>query len=120
MLGSLALRIVIELYSIFLSSKIDLSEAALKSNQQVLRYYQFRKRIHSPVTITIVALYTIGFYILTPEFSRYFSLPVMILIDSSYVVIGIVLITQIRKGIKKEMQHLSDIKGVEERLVREV
>lgn len=119
MLGSLALRIVIELYSIYLSGKIDLSEAALKSNSQALRYYRFRKRIHSPVTITIVSLYTIGFYALTPEFSEYFSLPMMILIDASYIVMGVFLIVQIRKGIRKEMRYLGEITEVEERLVNE-
>ena len=116
MIGGLAARITIELYSIYLSSKVDLSETALKTTDQVFRFYRFRKVIHSPVTITIVALYTIGFYLLTPEFSRYFSLPMMALIDGSYVVGAIVLIWQIRKGIRKEMLDLKDIHDIQTNL----
>lgn len=120
MLGGLTVRIIIELYSFYLSSRLDMSEAALKSTTNILNFYQFRKKLHSPVTLTIVGLYTIGFYLLTPEFSRYFSLPMMILIDASYIAGAIFLIWQIRKGIGKELQNLRDITEIQGKLVGEV
>jgi hypothetical protein len=120
MLGGLLVRILIEVYSFYLSSTLDLSEAALKSTTKILRFYQFRKRLHSPVTLTIVTLYTLGFYMLTPEFSRHFSLPMMILIDASYIVGAVFLIWQIRKGIKKELQNLRDITEIQAQLVKEL
>jgi hypothetical protein len=66
--------------------------------------------IHGPVTISILLLYTIGFYMLTPEFSRYFSLPVMILIDVSYIAGAAIVGIAIRHGIAKEMTILNAIK----------
>jgi hypothetical protein len=109
MMGGLALRILIELISIGVSTRIDLSETSSSSNRSFLKYYEFRKMIHGPVTISILVLYTIGFYMLTPEFSRYFSLPVMILIDISYIVGAVIFGIAIRHGIKKEMTLLNAI-----------
>jgi hypothetical protein len=109
MLGSLALRILIELVSIYLSNKIKLGERTLITNNASLRFYNFRKKIHNPITIIFIALYSTGFYMLTPEFSGYFSLPMMILIDTSYIILAMIFIWFVRKAIRKEMQDLGEI-----------
>jgi hypothetical protein len=109
MLGGLTLRIMIELISIYLSNKINLSESALKSNNASLAYFQFRKRINGPVTISIVILYSMGFYMLTPEFSLFFSKPVMIMMDLSYILIAVIFTWFIRITIKKEMKITNEI-----------
>lgn len=109
MLGSLSLRIVIELFSIYLSCKINLSETTVVTNQRYLRFYTFRQTVHSPVTISILVLYTIGFYLLTPEFSLYFSLPVLVLIDLSYIIGAVIVSYFIRLAIRKEMTDLHAI-----------
>ena len=109
MMGGLALRIVIELYSIYLSLHIDFSETTLKTNNASLAYFRFRKNINGPVTITIVVLYSIGFYMLTPEFSLYFSTPMLVMINLSYILAAVIFIFFIRKGIKKEMNNLNEI-----------
>lgn len=109
MIISLIVRIIIELFSIYLSGKIDLSESAFKTNDAWLKFYKFRKRIHGPVTIIIVVLYTIGFYLLTPEFSLYFSKPMMILIDLSYIPAAAIYTYFIRMAIKKEMRFLDSL-----------
>ncbi len=109
MLGGLVLRIAIEVFSVATSLKIDLSDHALKNTDDTLAFYRFRKNIHGPVTIAIVGMYTLGFYLLTPEFSKHLALGWMVLIDSSYVVGAVILIWQIRKGIRREMENLSEI-----------
>ncbi|WP_421763145.1 hypothetical protein [Ekhidna sp.] len=117
MIGGLALRIVIELISSFRSRQIDLTEHAISSVNSSLQFYQFRRKIHGPVTVSIVSLYTLGFYMLTPEFSVYIDLFWMIIMDVGYVIGAIILITVIRKGIKKEMQDLAEIVQLKDELV---
>jgi hypothetical protein len=109
MLGILALRIVIELVSIYFSTKISLSEIAIKTNNALLKFYYFRKNIHNPISVIFIVLYTIGFYLLTPEFCRFFSIPIMILMDGSYIIGAAVFTWSIRKAIRKEMHELSEI-----------
>lgn len=119
MLGSLGIRIVIEFYSIYLSKKIDLSENTFKTNEELIKFFNFRKKIHSPVTIIILILYTIGFYLLTPEFSSYFSLSMMILIDLSYVLAAFIFCWSIRKAVRKEMRYLNEILRLQRSLSEE-
>jgi hypothetical protein len=119
MVGGLTLRIIIEGYSIYLSSKIDLSESSIVTNNAFLRFYRFRQTIHGPVTMVILILYTIGFYMLTPEFSLFFSPMVMILIDLSYVAGAAIVTIAIRKAIKKEMGFLDEIKKLHEQMTEQ-
>lgn len=116
MVGGLAVRIAIELYSAGRSRQIDLSESASNMNRMSLAFYQYRKRIHGPVTVSILAAYSIGFYMLSPEFSRYFTTMQMIMMDGSYVVIAIILIFLIRKGIRDEMKQLKEVTELDDKL----
>ncbi len=109
MIGGLLIRIAIEIYSINKSKQIDLSDSAANTNASTLNFYAYRKRIHGPVTITILIAYTIGFYMLTPEFSKYLSFNQVLLMDSSYLVIAAILIFLIRKGIRDEMRLLNEL-----------
>lgn len=116
MTGGLALRILIECYSIYLSSKVDPADSAFNANRATLVYHRFRKIINSPVTVVILRLYSVGFYMLTPLFYRIFNLPVLILIDASYVVIAIIFNGFIRRTIRQEMSILREIIQIEEEL----
>ena len=116
MTGGLAVRILIEIFSTIRSLKIDLSEPALKTTDSTLKFYQFRKKIHGPVTYTIVGLYTLGFYMLTPEFAKYIDTVWMAVIDCSYILGAIILVHNIGKGIKKEMEDLRSIIGLQKEL----
>ncbi len=109
MLGSLSIRIVLELYSIFLSRKIDISETALKTNTNAFTYHKLRKFIHGFVTISILVIYSVGFFMLTPEFSLYFNSKIMILIDLSFLVAALIVGLSIRSAIRKEMASLNEI-----------
>lgn len=106
MIGGLVIRIVIEFFSAWRSRKINVSDTAAHSLQHSIAFYEFRKRIHGPVTIVIFIVYFIGFYMLTPEFSRYFSTGWLIVMDTSALVIAAFLAFVIRKGIKQELLDL--------------
>ncbi|WP_258100809.1 hypothetical protein [Marinoscillum pacificum] len=109
MIGGLIVRIIIELVSHQKANNIDYAAASNESAEQARNFYAYRKKIHGPVTITIIALYTIGFYALTPEFSKYFSTFWMWMMDGSYLVIGVVLFVIIRRGVVQEMRDLKQI-----------
>jgi len=109
MVGSLMVRIVIEIYSSIKSKTINLEQEVSRTAQETVRFYTYRKTVHGPFTIGIVALYTIGFYLLSPEFSIYIPFKWMIMMHLSFLVGAVVLIWQIRKGIQKEMKNLNNI-----------
>lgn len=106
MIGGLAVRIAIEIFSAIQSRKIKISDTAAQSLQNSIAFYEFRKHIHGPITKIIFGLYFVGFYMLTPEFSKYLSLFWVILIDTSAVVIAAVLIKVIGRGIRQELVDL--------------
>lgn len=119
MIGGLLIRIIIECYSIYRSSKVDFSETAMNASTRTMNFYAYRKRIHGPVTIGILIAYTVGFYVLTPEFADYFTTTQVILIDSSYLLGAAIFGFSIRKAIKDEMRILDDLKGLQEEIARE-
>ena len=116
MIGGLLVRIGIELLSHQKARQIDYSSSSSQSASQARAFFAYRKRIHGPVTFTIVALYTIGFYSLTPEFANYFDTFWMWMMDGSYLVIGGVLFMVIRKGVVREMRDLRRISELQNAL----
>lgn len=116
MVGGLVLRILVEIFSIYYSGKINMGESAMTANESFIRFYNFRKVIHGPVTITILVLYTIGFYLLTPEFSLYFNTTMMVLIDLSYIVGAVIVSRFIISAIRKEFNYLKEILKLREEL----
>ncbi len=116
MIGGLIIRIIIELVSHRKAKQIDYSVKSSESARQAHEFYDYRKKIHGPITITIIALYTIGFYSLSPEFSRYFTTFWMWMMDGSYVVIGLLLFLGIRRGVVQEMRDLKRISELQKGL----
>jgi hypothetical protein len=116
MVGGLALRITIEAVSIFKSKRIQLVQDLSRSTEAAIAFYAFRKKIHGPVTISIVGLYMMGFYMLTPEFSNYLSFNRLLFMDISFLIGAALLIWQIRKGIKREMNQLLGLANLKEQL----
>ncbi|WP_025664822.1 hypothetical protein [Aquimarina megaterium] len=119
MIGGLLLRILIECGSVLKSKKIDIIDDVLKTTNNTIAFYKFRKRIHGPITITIIALYTIGFYMITPEFSLYFTTWQMVLIDVSYVISAIIFIKFVRSSIQKEIRTLLEIIELKNKIIEE-
>jgi len=109
MILGLLFRILIEMISIYKAKQINNSDNTLKKTENTINFYQFRKIIHKVIAPIIIVLYTIGFYMITPEFSLHIEFWNLVLMDVSYVIIGIILFLLIRKGVKKEMQKLTDI-----------
>lgn len=109
MVGGLIMRILIELYSIYRSSKINMGHSASNYSDASLQYYQFRRRIHGPVMALILVSYTVGFYLLNPEFSLYLSFEMMIFINVGYLVGAVIVGYSIRKAIRHEMDHLKEL-----------
>ncbi len=109
MLGGLAIRILIECHSIYRSTKIDLSDAAITVNKSYMSFYTYRKRIHGSVTIAILLAYTIGFYILLPEFGHYFTQTQIVLLALSYLVAAAIFGFSIRTAIRKEVKLLNSL-----------
>jgi len=117
MLLGLLFRISVEIISIFKAKRINNTDNTLKTAENTISFHQFRKLIHQIVSPIIIALYTIGFYIITPEFSLHMQLWNIVLMDVSYVIIGVILFIVIRKGVKKEMRKLTDIVSLRNELI---
>lgn len=115
MIGTIVLRIIIEYLSSRKAAKINLGDTTTAATEETLHFYEFRKRIHGPVTFSMVALYTIGLGLLTGEFIKHIGY-IILLFDAMYCVAGIFIIRQIRKGIKQEMNDLQEIIKVKTQL----
>ncbi|HEX8331329.1 MAG TPA: hypothetical protein VF622_01835 [Segetibacter sp.] len=109
MLTSLSLRLLIEILSTIKSKKIQLSNSASVSTDKALSFYSFRKKVQGPVSITTAVLYVIGFYFLSPEFSRYIEMKWMIMMHVSFVLGAVIIIIQAKNGIEKEMKVLKSL-----------
>ena len=105
----LALRVFIEIGSALRTTKINKLDTALKTAQVTIDFYKFRGKVHGALTHTIFVLYIVGFYMISPEFSLYFSFWKMILMDVSFVIIIAIIYVQMRKGNQKEMKMLGDV-----------
>ncbi|PQJ19700.1 hypothetical protein [Tenacibaculum sp. SG-28] len=119
MLIGLLVRIGFEIKSIYKAKQIKNIDDTLKTISNTEDFHNFRKKIHQIVAPTILFLYTIGFYMITPEFSNYISFWNLVLIDISYLVIGIVLFIIIRKGVLKEMKILQEIISLKNDIIQE-
>ncbi|AXT53403.1 hypothetical protein D1818_22200 [Aquimarina sp. BL5] len=120
MVGGLLIRIIIEVISVSKAKKINMVNDALQTTNDTITFYNFRKTIHGPLTIGIIGLYTIGFYMITPEFSLYFETWKLILIDVSYIIGGIIPFLAVRKNIKKEIKILLEIIQLKKKMTEEV
>jgi hypothetical protein len=106
MVGGMALRIVVEIISIYRFLKIDLSDQTLKATQDSVEFYDFRRTVNGPVTYMLVGIYMVGFFMLTPECSKYMGKIGILTFDFVAIGIAIVLVRVIGKGIRQEMEDL--------------
>lgn len=119
MLGGLMVRILFEIISIKKAKRIHAIDNSLEAVNNSITFYQFRKKIHGVVAPIIISLYTIGFYLLTPEFLVYMETWNVVLFDVSYLFIAVVLFIQIRKGVRKEMETVQKTIALKKELVEE-
>lgn len=119
MLGGLLIRIIIELISVSKSKKVHVLDSSLEVANKTISFYKFRKAVHGVIAPIIVSFYTIGFYMITPEFLIYLPIWNVILYDVSYLIMAVVLFINIRKGILKEMKTLKETVDLRKDLIRE-
>jgi hypothetical protein len=109
MISGLVFRIGIEILSIQKAKRMNALNNALVATENTIKFHQFRKMIHHKIAPIIIVLYTIGFYMITPEFSKYINFWLLVWFNVSYVIIGIILFFVIRKGVRKEMLKINEI-----------
>jgi hypothetical protein len=117
MMATLIIRIVVEVISIGKSRSIDLTSNTEQVIKAALSFYGFRKTVHGPVTLAIVGCYVIGFYLLTPEFSKYISFKWIVAMHVSFVIGAIFLIWIIKKGIRKEIASIEFLSGMRNEII---
>jgi hypothetical protein len=108
MLGGLFIRIILEVVTGIRSKKVHVQRNSLEAVNHAIAFYKFRKKVQFLVAPTIVVLYTIGFYIITPEFLEYLSTESVIFFDVLYLFLAIFLFVQIRRGVIKEIRTLNE------------
>jgi hypothetical protein len=116
MVVGLVIRILVEIYSAHLYGRIQITNDASTATNNTVSFYQFRKKVHGPLTISIVAIYIVGFYMLSPEFSKHIPMDWLIGFDLSVIPVAVILVWQIRKGILKEMATLSSLIGLKQQI----
>lgn len=110
MIGSIIGRIFVEFMGIYLARRIDVFENVATFVQKSKKYVQFRNRVHRYMVIVTFISYSIGYYLLIPEWSNYFSSPMIWLLISSYLVIMVVVFfLAIRPGIRGEKEALREL-----------
>ncbi len=102
-------RVIFELYSIRCAAMIRLTDTTQEAAGNAVRYYGVRKFMNGPVTVSLVVLYMVGFYLLTPELLKYVAAKWVISLDVVFLIGAGLLIWQARKGIAKEMRKVREI-----------
>lgn len=110
MMGSLGVRIGLELQSIKKLKQLNVNISATNFKQTIIKYYKNRVRIHMIYTPIILLLYSLGFIIMLPYFKESLSNGFYNYIVISSVVILIVLSLFIYKQIIKELNALKELK----------
>jgi FtsH-binding integral membrane protein len=116
MTGGLVLRVFVEIMSIQKMSMMESDQNSKAHTNRMVRFYTYRNRIHGPLTYSILACYFIGFFLLVPEFSRYFSSMWMILMVGSFILIMGILVYIINKSTKEELEVLREFIVLKESL----
>lgn len=110
MCGGLLVRIVIEIVSLIKSKMLNINQTTDELTESIIAYYHYRSKIHGTLTYVIIALYIIGFYMLTPEFMQYLDMKWIWLMDLGFIVIAVVLFFSIRIGVLRELAVLKGFK----------
>lgn len=111
MIGALAIRIGLELYSLRTLKTMNISEDANGFKLQMIRYYQNRTKVHFIITPIVIIIYSIGFVMLLPAFKSNLSLGFYNYIVVSSIVLLLILGLFIAKQIRNELVVLRELKG---------
>jgi len=109
MIGSLAVRIGLELQSIKKLSRLNVNISACSFKENIISYYKNRVHIHLIWTPIIILIYSIGFVMMLPSFKASLSSGFYTYILVSSVVILVILSFFIYKQIMKELSVLKEL-----------
>jgi len=116
MLSGLLLRIIVEMVSIHKAKQVNDFDNTIEATENSIKFYQFRKTIHKIIAPIVIVIYTIGFFMIAPEFSSYMESWNVTLIYASYVIIGMILFFVLRKGVNREMKKLTEIMEIKKEI----
>lgn len=111
MIGSLIIRIVIEIFSIKKLTRMDVTKDAVAFKNDMIIYYKKRIQTHYIVTPIVLIIYAIGFVILVPFFKQALSYGFYLYIVTSAIVVLLIMIMFIARQIKNELSLLNQIKN---------
>jgi len=106
MVSGLIVRIVVEVISLWKLSRISIADQTAKATGAYVTFYEFRRKVNGPVTYLLVGIYIAGFFMLSPEFGRYLGNTALLVMDVMAISLAVVLVKEIGKGIRKEMDEL--------------
>lgn len=116
MILGLLLRIIIELVSISKAKKMHKIDTTLDTLENTIEFHRLRKKIHNIISPIILVMYTIGFFVMTPELSTYMPFWNLFFICASYFIAGIIIFFLIRKGVKNEIKKIKEILALQKEL----
>lgn len=109
MIGTLALRIGIELSSMRTLKNMNVAIAVESFKKRLIRYYNRRKKVHFILTPIIILIYSIGFVMLIPAFKENLSSGFYNYIVVSSIILLIMLCLFIFRDAKKELSELKEL-----------
>ena len=109
MISSLALRIVLEFYSLYRKEKQLISMTQKSYHAYLKKYYKTRLMINYVITPICISVYIFGFYLLLPYFKEYFSRAFYTYILISGIISIIVVIAIIINSTLKEQRFLKQL-----------
>lgn len=106
MVSGLVVRIAVEGVSLWKLSAISLTDQTAKATDAYVAFYEFRRKVNGPITYLLVGIYIAGFFMLSPEFGRYLGTTALLFMNVMAISLAVVLVKEIGKGIRKEMDEL--------------
>lgn len=106
MVSGLVVRIIVEAISLRKLLSIAITDQTVKTTLDFVEFYEFRRKVNGPVTYLLVGIYVAGFFMLSPEFGRYMGSTWLLVLDFMAISVGVVLVKEIGKGIRREMDEL--------------
>jgi hypothetical protein len=109
MIGALVLRIGIEILSLRRLKNMNVTTTLEKFKQQMIGYYEKRKKVHFIATPIIILIYCFGFVLLLPAFKESLSVGFYNYIVVSSIVLFVVLSLFIAREVKRELLGLREL-----------
>ncbi len=119
MISILVIRILVEIYSVKQSHKLDPTQNTVGNLSKSIEYLKLRRRIHGTFTISLIVIYTVGLTLIFPEFLYYLGWAATSVFYGMYAVSGLIIIHVIKKKIKQELIDINAIVDIKKRIIKD-